>query len=128
MSDLSYQDVMQLDCEQRYDTFLTQVAEEREVWILLNSAGEFLKIHSLDDDFEYLPLWPSAEFARAYSEGGDEVLSPKAIAAPEFFTKWVPGLTRDELKVGILPSSGKDVWVMEPAELKSELQDEFSRF
>ena len=38
--------VLELDGEERYDYFLSQVGEEREIWILVNTENRFLKIVS----------------------------------------------------------------------------------
>jgi len=64
----------------------------------------------------------------SYCKSSSDKLSPKSIAVPEFFAKWISGLEGDGLQVGVFPGAGADVWVMEPAEVKSDLQDEFSNF
>src|SRR6056297_3316225 len=98
--------ILGLDGEERYDFFLSQVAAERAVWILVNADNRFLKISSDVDGVEYLPVWPAADFAVDYAAGTDE-LTPLSISLPEFFQRWVPGLTRDGLEVGVLPGLDK---------------------
>ncbi len=119
--------IIEMDGEERYDFFLTQVGEEREIWILVNDESRFLKIASDDGEVEYLPVWPSSAFAAAYTQDADE-LSPRSISLPDFFRKWVPGLTRDGLDVGVFPGLDKTVWITEPEELKRDLQDVMSEF
>jgi len=126
MNGISMKDIEKLDCEARYEIFLSMVAEERDIWLLINDDMEFLKIHSEEHDIEYLPIWPHADFTKTHRNGSDGNLSPKCISVPEFFAKWVPGLERDSLKIGVFPNSGADVWIMEPSEVKNDLQDEFS--
>ncbi len=123
---MQLEDVMKLSCEDRYDFFLSLVGEEREIWILINEEKQFLKIHSEEEGFEYLPVWPSSEFAEDYCEQANDGLSPKSIGLPEFFKKWVPGLQGDNLEVGVFPGADATVWIMEPAELKEDLQDELN--
>lgn len=120
-------EILGLDGEERYDFFLSQVAEEREVWILVNADNRFLKISSEDEGVEYLPVWPASAFALEYAKGSDD-LSPKSISLPDFFRKWVPGLTKDGLEVGVLPGLDKTVWITEAEELKRDLQDAMSDF
>jgi len=127
MSSEDLNQVMEMDGEERYDYFLSQVAEEREIWILVNGESRFLKIASDDGDVEYLPVWPTSVFASEYAKGGEE-LTPRSISLPDFFRKWVPGLTKDGLDVGVFPGSDKTVWITEPAELKQDLQDVMSDF
>ncbi|SMF41567.1 Protein of unknown function [Alteromonadaceae bacterium Bs31] len=120
---MDFEEIEKLDCEGRYEAFLTMVAEEREVWILVNEKSEFLKIQSEDHAIEYLPVWPHSDFTRYHSSDSSQVLSAKCIFLPEFFTKWIPGLEGDGLKVGVFPNKGSDIWVMEPSELKADLLD-----
>lgn len=128
MNEISFEDIEKMDCESRYEIFLSLVADEREIWVLINSSNEFLKIHAEDDDVEYLPVWPHADFAASYVQSSGENLTAKNITVPEFFARWVPGLDRDGLKVGVFPIKDVDVWILDPQELKSDLQDEFSNF
>ena len=125
MSDDQLQSVLELNGEERYDYFLSEVAEDREIWILVNAENRFLKIVSEDGDVEYLPVWPRSEFALDYAEGEGD-LKPKSISLPEFFKKWVPGLESDGLEVGVFPGLDKTLWITEPSELKNDLQDEMS--
>ncbi|MAZ06804.1 DUF2750 domain-containing protein [uncultured Marinobacter sp.] len=74
-----------------------------------------------------LPVWPAPAFAADYAQGADD-LSPRSISLPDFFRKWVPGLTRDGLDVGVFPGLDKTVWITEPEELKRDLQDVMSDF
>lgn len=126
MSNATLAAILGLDGEERYDFFLSRVAAERVIWILVNSDNRFLKI-SADDDVEYLPVWPDSDFAADYAAGSDE-LTPLSISLPDFFRKWVPGLTRDGLEVGVLPGLDKTLWITEPEELKRDLQDAMADF
>lgn len=127
MSNNGLAEVLGLDGEERYDYFLSQVGEEREIWILVNTENCFLKISSEEDGVEYLPVWPAQAFAAEYANGAED-LSPKSISLPDFFRKWVPGLTKDGLEVGVLPGLDKTVWITEAEELKRDLQDAMSDF
>ncbi len=119
--------ILELNGEERYDYFLSLVGEEREIWILVNADNRFLKIESEDGAFAHLPVWPGSAFAMQYAKGSDD-LSPKSISLPDFFKKWVPGLTRDGLEVGVFPGHDDTLWITEPEELKRDLQDELSSF
>lgn len=123
-NDLDY--AKTLEGEERYDFFLDVVAQEREIWILINKDQEFLKIASDDSHDEVLPVWPHEELALDYSKTAEEALTPKSISLPDFFMKWVSGLNRDKLSVGVFPGPEDDVWVMTPSEVKSDLQEALS--
>lgn len=125
MSNEQLQSILEMDGEERYDYFLSAVIEERELWILVNADNHFLKLVSEDDGLEYVPVWPNEAFALAYAEGAGD-LSPKNISLPEFFRKWVPGLTGDGLEVGVFPGLDRTLWITGPSELKDDLQDELT--
>lgn len=120
--------ILEMDCEARYDYFLDAVGEEREVWILINSDEHFLKLHSDDQGgLEYLPVWPAIEFAEAYA-ASDSDLHAKSIPLPQFLNRWLPGLKKDDIEIGVFPGSDDSVWITEPADLEKDLRDELDRF
>ena len=125
MSDNPLTQVLEMDGEERYDYFLDRVVEEREIWILVNADNQFLKIVSEEDGVGYLPVWPGEDFAADYAKGEDG-LSPKAISLPDFFRKWVPGLSKDGLEVGVFPGADRELWITGPDELKGDLQEVMS--
>jgi hypothetical protein len=129
MNKPSDSDLLNLDCEARYDYFLGDVAENREIWILVNASVFFLKIYSEDENFDYLPIWSNKELASAYAKDSTEPLKPKEISLPEFLKKWIAGLEKDDLMIGVFPTqSDKTVWIMEPGELKDDINDELAQF
>lgn len=120
--------ILGLSTEDRYEYFLDVVGEERELYILVNSQQHFLKLHSDEEGgFEYLPVWPSADFAAAYASD-DTDLKPKSIPLPQFLKKWLSGLEKDGIEVGVFPGLDKSVWITEPSDLEQDLRDELSRF
>lgn len=119
--------VLDFSGEERYDYFLSEVLEEREIWILINSENRFLSITSEDEGVAHLPVWPSSEFATEYAKSSKDLIS-KSISLPDFFKKWVPGLSKDGLQVGVFPGSDGTLWITEADELKRDLQDELSGF
>ncbi|KAA1176073.1 DUF2750 domain-containing protein [Marinobacter salinexigens] len=125
MSDNPLQQILGLDGEGRYDYFLDAVVDERDVWILVNVDNQFLKIVAEEDGVAYLPVWPTQEFAGHYAAGADG-LTPKAVSLPDFFRKWVPGLTRDGIEVGVFPGADEELWITSPEELKHDLQEVMS--
>lgn len=123
MNSTDVNQILDLSGEERFDYFLSQVMEERELWILVNADNRFLKIESEDEDVAYLPVWPSADFAREYAKGSAD-LNPKSLSLPEFFQKWVPGLSKDGVEVGVFPGADGTLWITGATELKQDLQDD----
>lgn len=114
-----------LTSEERYDFFLDHVLEEKELWILVNENNEFLKIYAEDEEFEYLPVWPTSELAQDYASE-DRSISAMGISLVEFLKKWVIGLTKDQLEVGVFPTADGSVWMLSAEELKNDIQTELS--
>ena len=52
----------------------------------------------------------------------DQKLTPSVLSLPEFLTKWVAGLSKDKLMVGVFPIYQEDVWIDEAESIKSEIQ------
>lgn len=128
MSAQELQAILDLECEARYEYFLDVTGEEREVWILINSDEHFLKLHSDEQGgLEYLPLWPTAEFAEAYADSESD-LTPRSIPLPQFLNRWLPGLDKDGIEVGVFPGSDNSVWITDPKDLEKDLRDELDRF
>lgn len=125
MSQSNSEELYDLDCESRYDFMLSQVAEEREIWILVNQNNEFLKIYSEDEAFEYLPVWPSESLAMFYAED-DADLTAKSLSLPKFLKDWIPGLMRDKLEIGVFPGLDATVWVTEAEDFKNDIQQELA--
>ena len=110
------------DCEYRYDLLLSQVVDKRELWILIDDNDCFLNIHAKEEGLHYLPVWPSEDNAQEYSSQSDQKLTPSVLSLPEFLTKWVAGLSKDKLMVGVFPIYQEDVWIDEAESIKSEIQ------
>lgn len=127
MSNEQLTSVLEMSGEERYDYFLSQVLEDREIWILINSENRFLSIVSDDDGLAHLPVWPISDFAVEYARGSDD-LTPKSLSLPDFFRKWVPGLSKDGLQVGVFPGADQTLWITDADELKKDLQAELSGF
>ncbi|BBM02389.1 DUF2750 domain-containing protein [Microbulbifer sp. GL-2] len=128
MSNPDLNEVNKLSCEDRYEYFLSVIGEEREVWILIDSQNCFLKIHTDEDGgFEYLPVWPNSELAKAYAEG-ETGLTPKSIPLPQFLRKWLPGLKSDDIEIGVFPAADKSVWITGTEELENDLREELASF
>jgi hypothetical protein len=121
----------QLNAEERYELFLSSVSDSREIWILVNGNKEFLKIYSQEDEREYVPLWPDHDAAQVYASEkattDAEALQPKVLSLPEFYQRWVPGLTGDEIDVGVYPGNDGYVWQCSAQELKQDLDDVMSQ-
>ena len=50
------------------------------------------------------------------------------IELDSFLETWLPNLNKDGLNVGVLPNLGIDVWIIDPLDLKEELENELQQY
>lgn len=122
LSEKQFENMLQLDCQKRYDYFLNKVADWGELWILINAEQQFLKLYSVEDDLEYVPVWPHEKFAMHYAETSDEPLQAKMLDLETFFERWIPGLKRDGLSIDIFPVQDDNVMIVTPVEFQNDLE------
>ena len=115
-----------LSSKDRYEHFLSKVCDWEELWILENEEGHFL-IVCPDPENEYIPVWPHSEYAKLFGEDYPSC-KPEKLDLSAFIEKWLPGLANDEIKVGVLPNLETTVWIINPLELKAELEAELSQY
>jgi hypothetical protein len=115
------QSVLSMSPEKRQEYFLLRVRETREIWILKSEAERPCIIEA---DPEYLPVFPSFELALAFSKLHPR-FKPGNLDYNEFIEHWLPGLSRDQIDVGIIPNLEVTVLMMLPLALRSVLEDEW---
>lgn len=106
--------------ENRKELFLLRVRKTREIWILKSEAGRPCIIQAKP---EYLPVFPSSELALAFSKLHPR-FKPGTLDYNEFIEYWLPGLSKDQIDVGIIPNLEVTVFAMLPLSLRSVLEDE----
>lgn len=113
--------VLQLAATERYEHFIKRVADTEELMALRAPGGGWTMVGTSDG--ECLPVWPHGVYAErcgpALAEPGAD---PKAIPLDAFLKRWVPGLTKDGIKVAVFPNTdGKGV-IVEPQRLGDDLR------
>ena len=116
------ENVFALTSKQRYEHFISKVCDWEELWILADHNQNFLII-TPQENLEYLPVWPHADYASAFHEIYPSH-KPSRVELDSFLEIWLPNLNDDGLKVGVLPNLGTTVWIIDPLDLKEELENE----
>jgi hypothetical protein len=127
MNETQFETALNLKCDARYDYFLKKVADWGELWILVNEDQQFLKLFSEEDQIEYVPVWPHADFASDYAKNTDDTLLAKKISLEVFFDRWIPGLQRDELQLSVFPNADDTVWIIDIEDFQEDLEAALSR-
>lgn len=100
------------DAEQRYESFIEDIAGKDALWVL--SDGEsFAMINS--DGEDCLPLWSDEASAQSWST--EPELKARAVPLAEWYERWVPGLTADNVEVAVNPGESGDAVVLSATEL-----------
>ena len=120
------ENVFALTSKQRYEHFILKVCDWEELWILEDNNKDFLII-TPQEDLAYLPVWPHADYALAFHEIYPS-LKPSRVELDSFLETWLPNLNNDGLKVGVLPNLGTTVWIIDPLDLKEELENELKQY
>lgn len=80
--------------------FRREVRERGEVWIVEDERGVPAPVS--EDGRRAMPFWSSrARAERAASSEQFAGCQPRRLSLPEFQDRWLPGLERDQLLVGV---------------------------
>ena len=108
-----------MTAEQRYDYFIKQVVELKQVWGLSSDTGWLILP---DGDDEQLPVWPNAQPAEAWAAGEFPDCQPKAISLDDWLDKWLPGMIEDGLLIATCPATDDDSIIVAADELLADIQ------
>ena len=116
--------VVTLPAPQRYEYFIKQVAQSREVWGLFRNGWALAK---KDDGTLVFALWPAREFAQLCAEFEWEGYEPQAFGLDELLDELLPQLQEDGVVPGIFRTPGSKGVMPTPGLLRVDLQDELRR-
>ncbi len=122
-----FDNVIVMSSNERYEHFITKVADWEQLWILV-SEDECFYTRMVENEFEYLSVWPHPVYAEAVNSEYDLGLTIKEIAVDEFLERWIPLLNEKSLKVGVFPDLKGTVWIIDPDELSGEISGEMSQY
>lgn len=120
------ENVFRLSSKERYDHFILKVCDWEEIWYLKNSEDNFVTKYVKDENVGYFPVWPHPDYAKKFGEDEEIPVSPANIDLHEFIDRWLPGLSHDGFKVGVLPNLATTVWVIDPLDLRADLKEELA--
>lgn len=117
--------VLSTDGPSRYAHFVGQVADWELVWGLRTSDGWV----SMSDATEVpmLPVWPHEPYAQMLATGAWIGATPTPIEVHEWLERWLPGLAADGSKVAVFPTPHSKGVVVEPDQLRRDIEAELAR-
>lgn len=114
-----------MSSEERYDYFIRKVADFEIVWGLNDGGWAIL---SDNEGNEVFPFWPEKELAEICVQDSWSSYKPKSIELNHFIEKWLTGMEKDGILVGVFYTpEGKGV-VVQPAKLKADLEEELEQY
>lgn len=105
--------------EKRYKHFITYTVDYESAWLLSNEDG-FTTIDV--DGYIHLLVWPSKEFAVAYSEED----TPVEMDIHEFCERCEDMMNEENIRFMVFPTD-KDAWIISTEDLLSDLTEELER-
>jgi hypothetical protein len=117
--------VLATDGPTRYAHFVKQVADSEQVWGLRTEEG-WVSVGD-DDGNSMLPVWPHPDYAAACAVDEWDDAQPSAIDLDDWLDEWLVNLDDEGDQVAVFPTpQGRGV-VVEPAQLRSDIEVELSR-
>ncbi len=113
-----HDDPLSLDAEGRYAYLVREAVAQQTLWILKDAGGSMLLVA---DGEECIPVWPSAEQARAWADGDWSQGEPHAIPLKTWLDRWVKGMTEDGLCVAVFPLPDEAGVVEQPQDFADSL-------
>ncbi|MEE8169868.1 MAG: DUF2750 domain-containing protein, partial [Phycisphaerae bacterium] len=109
--------------ERRYDQFLDRAVSAGKVWGLKSrTKNHWCLARSLGSGArDVMPFWPDRDAAQACVKNDWAALVPGAIPLDRFLDKWLPGMSRDTILVGVHWNEKLVGLEIEPLDLRKDL-------
>lgn len=111
--------IFALSTAERYDIFINEVAENKQVWALKGKGG--FVAFSDDEGQNHFPFWPAPEFANVLANDDWADCQPEALPLAVFMERWLPGMAEDERLVAVFPALDGSCMVSDPLSLHADL-------
>lgn len=111
--------------EIRYNFLIQEVVNKKEIWLLQAMEGMFAMLEDANGQ-EYIPVWPSEDFASQYAIGDWQDYSPSSMGLFEF-NSWMKELAEDAVKIAAFPNSADKIIPVDALLIKRLFEDEYQR-
>ncbi len=115
MTETERNGALNLNSEYRYDLFVSKVFQHGLMWTLKGPEG--LLFLAADDNEHCLPVWPHEDFAQLWAQGEFAGFEPQSITLEIWQSRWVDGLTQDNISLAVFPLLEQENLIIEAAEL-----------
>ena len=126
MNEKQFKAVLALDSFDRYNHFISKVADWEQLWGVKSDEGWLVPV--APEKFKYFPLWPHPEYAQKIAEENFPGHSATEIGLKELLDHWLPLFEQDQVKVAVFPNKEWTFWCIEPQDFKEELLNEMAKY
>ena len=126
MNEAQFDAVVALPAQERYDHFISKVADWEELWTLRDETGFVL--FQDDAGSECIPVWPHPDYAAALARGRWEECTPARLDLESFTTEWIPGAAEEGRVFAAFPTPDKRGPIVSPGRLRDDLETESERY
>ena len=127
LGDAEYESVRTLPDEERYEYFVSRVADTQRLWGLKSPGGDWA-FATDEDGTEVVAVWPHERYAGACADGPWADDGPEAISLEDWFARWTPGLERDGHGIAVFPTADGAGARVTPARLRRDLEQALSQY
>ena len=126
MNEKQFESVQSLDSNDRFQHFVSKVADWEQLWTVKNDEGWLVPV--APEGFEYFPVWPHPEYAQKITDLNFPGHKAEEISLQEFLSHWLPLLQDDDVKVAVFPNREWTFWCIEADDLMAELVEEMRQY
>ncbi len=125
MHDKKIANVLSMSPEERLGYFVRKVSDFEEVWGLFDDGWT---TSETDDGAKVISFWPEQAFADKCAVEQWSSYLPKVISLSDFIEKWLPGMEKDGVLMGIFQTPENKAVVLAPSELLEMLNEELENY
>ncbi len=117
--------VLNLPSDERFYYFIRKICDFEEIWGLFNDGWA---MSVMDNENTVMSFWPERKFASLCATESWLGYEPKLIPLEEFIQKWLKGMEKDNIHIGVFQTPEDKAVVISAPELKQLLQEELENY
>ena len=126
MNEKQFEAVLELDSFERYNHFVSKIADCEQLWSVKSDEGWLVPV--APENFEYFPLWPHPVYAQKMSDISFPGHEAVEISIQELLEYWLPLFKQDKVQVAVFPNNEWEFWCIKPNDLKEDLLNEMAQY
>ena len=107
-----------LQSQARYEAVIQACQQRQSIWLLQDEQGCLLVELGKE---RILPIWPQSSLAEEWRLSEHASFVATQISYNDLVDKWLPGLDRDGIKLGVAPNLAGESMVVDAIEFAAEI-------